>query len=199
MKSQTKTIVRTTEKTEQKSNVLLITTKKLIELLMEQKGATFVTFTHRANMSKTNKMRKGNNPHFGNCFKTQSVNGMINFHYDKGVLRRLEKEGKSPENFKKGKSWHEPVLRTDNTLTPFARHKKDPRRIYVRFMYLATVKSYYHTAQGSRIATDKITPFLPSKNSYKNQGLEKPLIFNTWGIDDIIAITLDNQKYSIKN
>ena len=124
---------------------------------------------------------------------------MINFHYDAGVLRRLEKEGKTADSFKQGKSWHEPILRTDKTLTPFARHTKDPRRIYIRFMFIATIASRYHTAKNVEIDAESIKPYLPAKTNYANQGLEKPLIFNTWGIDDIIAITLNGVRYVITN
>ena len=183
--------------------VQIISTDKLVEMLMLEKGANIITFTHCATMSKSGKMvqkdreTKVANPYWDDCFKTQDANGMINFHYDKGVLRRLEKEGKSADDFKQGESWHQPILRTDGTLTPFCSKKSDPRQIYIRFMLNASNNVRYHTANGQKIETENVKPYLAKRSDYANQGLDKPLIFQVWGIDDVTEITLNGQKYQI--
>jgi len=154
-------------------------------------------------MSKSGKMvqkdrkTKIANPYWGDCFKTQDANGMINFHYDKGVLRRLEKEGKTADDFKQGESWHNPIIRPDGTLTPFCSHKADPRKIYIRFMLNASNNVRYHTANGKKIETENVKPFLAKRSDYANQGLEKPLIFQVWGIDDVTHMTINKQRYQI--
>ena len=183
----------------------VVTLTELYGILMEEKGANIVSFVHTSNMDDKGKMvkkdreTKAPNPYLGDCFKTQQVNGMINFFYDDGVVRRLEKEGKSEEDFKKGESYHEPIFRTDGTLTPFARHKKDPRRIFLRLMLNNSTNVHYHTAKGHAIDTDAIKPFLKKRSEYKNQGLEKPLIFQVWKLEGIETITLNHQKYIIQN
>ena len=164
-----------------------------------------ISFTHCASMSTKGKMvvkhreLKTPNPYLGDCFKTQDANGMINFHYDKGVLKRLEKEGKSADDFKKGESWHEPVIRADGTLTPLCRKKSDPRQCYLRFMLNASNNVRYHTANGTKIETEDVTPYLGKRSDYANQGLEKPLIFQVWNLDDITHMSLNGQKYQIVN
>jgi len=183
--------------------VKMISTDDMVKMLMTEVGANIISFTHCTTMSKSGKMVKKSredkspNPYWGDCFKTQDANGMINFHYDKGVLRRLEKEGKSADDFKQGSSWHEPILRANGTLTPFCRHKKDPRKVYIRFMLNASNNVRYHTANGQTIATEDVKPYVPKRSDYANQGLDKPLIFQAWNIDDITHITLNGQKYQI--
>jgi hypothetical protein len=200
-KTKPKTAVKTVEKTE--TPVQLISTDDFVEMLMKERGANIISFTHCTTMSKSGKMVKKDretktpNPYYGDCFKSQDANGMINFHYDKGVLKRLEKEGKSPEDFKKGESWHEPVIRHDGTLTPFCRSKKDPRKVYLRFMLNQSSNVRYHTANGQTIETENVKPYLAKRSDYANQGLEKPLIFQVWNIDDINKISLNGQKYQI--
>ena len=194
-------------KTVEVKTVQIINTDKMVKLLMDQRGANIISFTHCTTMSKSGKMVKKDrkdktkeNPYWGDCFKTQTdVNGMINFHYDKGVLRRLEKEGKSADDFKKGESWHEPVIRADGTLTPLCRKKSDPRQCYLRFMLNASNNVRYHTANGTKIETEDITPYLAKRSDYSNQGLEKPLIFQVWNLDDITHMSLNGQKYQIVN
>jgi len=184
--------------------VQLISTDDFVKMLMLERGANIISFTHCTTMSKSGKMvqkdRKDKtvkNPYWGDCFKTQDANGMINFHYDAGVLRRLEKEGKTADDFKKGESWHEPVIRADGTLTPLCRKKSDPRQCYLRFMLNASNNVRYHTADGRKIETEDVSPYLAKRSDYANQGLDKPLIFQVWGIDDITHVTINKQRYQI--
>jgi len=184
--------------------IKMISTDDLVKMLMLEKGANIISFTHCTTMSKSGKMvqkdrkdKSVKNPYWGDCFKTQDANGMINFHYDTGVLRRLEKEGKSADDFKQGESWHMPILRTDNTLTPFCCKKSDPRQIYIRFMLNTSTNVRYHTANGKKIETENVKPYLCERSDYSNQGLEKPLIFQVWGIDDITHMTINKQRYQI--
>ena len=171
-----------------------ITLDQLVEGLMAQRGAKFISFTHDKEPSK---MRKTGNPFVGDCYKWQKVNGMLNFRYAENVIRRLEKEGKSIEDFDRGESWHEAVTRSDGTLTPFLRNKKDPRQIYLRFMLLEVLGVRYHNAAGDTISTDEVMKFMPPKSEYKNQGLDAPLVFQAWSIDAIRSLTIDGVTYLV--
>lgn len=188
----TPTVVETVE------TVSIITTSEMIALFMEQLGATFIGFSFDSDMSSTDKMRKGGNPFFGDCRKWQKVSGQVNFIYDEAVLRQLEKEGKSADDFKQGESWHEPVIRADGTLTPLARHKKDPRRNYLRFRLLAVSDMrYYRPSTGETLPTDAVKAFVPEKSNYANQGTEKKIMCMTWGLDDIRTLNMGGKVYSI--
>ena len=176
------------------SKVVSIRSIELVNLLMEQRGSTFVSI-----VAKTEpKMRKTGNPHAGNCFKVNKISCQINFIYDGAVLRQLAKEGKSPEDFKSGESWHEPVLRADGTLTPFARHKQNGK-LYIRARHLATIGDpVYEDSTGKAIPTSEIEPFLPNRdNAYANQGTEETIRFVIYGLDTIQQITMDGVTYQI--
>lgn len=178
--------------------VRVITTTEMVALLMEQRGTTFIGFTFDNDMSNTDKMRKGGNPFFGDCRKWQKVSGQVNFIYDDAVLRQLEKEGKSADDFKKGESWHEPIFRADGTMTPLARHKKDPRRNYLRFRLLAVSDMrYYAPSTGETLDTAAVKAFVPEKNGYANQGTDKKIMCMTWGLDDIRSLNMNGENYAV--
>ena len=171
-----------------------ITLDQLVEGLMAQRGAKFISFTHDKEPSK---MRKTGNPFVGDCFKWQKVSGQLNFHYDLAVLKQLEKEGKSADSFKQGESWHEPIIRADGTLTPFCRSKKDPRKIYLRFRLLNVCDVRFHNAKGETLDADEVRKFIPENSSYSNQGTSETIKFMTWGIDEIKSLTIDGIDYRI--
>lgn len=51
------------------------------------------------------KMNKKNNPFYGNVFKKQISNALINFNYAKAVNEQLIKEGKEPNFVSKPRVW----------------------------------------------------------------------------------------------
>jgi hypothetical protein len=174
------------------TTVQTISRAELVALLMDCKGATPVTFIAETEP----KMRKTGNPFLG-VTKIAKVNGMVNFSYDLGVMRRLEKEGKSADDFKQGTSWHVPVMK-DGRLTPLCEHKDRVGQFYVRFMFIATVEDPQYFLNGKPIDAKDVEPFLPPKRGYANQGLDKPLIFLTYSLDDIRQITFNKQTYQIR-
>jgi archaeosine-15-forming tRNA-guanine transglycosylase len=154
-------------------------------------GATFVTFTAKTSP----RMRKTNNP-FNGVQKISRINGMLNFHYDNAVLRRLEKEGKSAEDFTKGESWHMPVM-NDGKLTPLCVKKTDPNAFYLRFMLLNILSTDYVMPDGRVIASSDLDPFM-QKSDYSNQGLDKPVLFLTYSLDSIEEITIGGETYKVE-
>lgn len=134
---------------------------------------------------------------FGVVYKRAKVNALVNFWYDAAVLRRLEKEGKDDSVFRKGESWHEPVLTADGKLTPFARHKQTGD-LYLRVVRLGTCgEPEYRTAAGEVVDVGLLEPFLDSKPGYQNQGADDPVIFQTFRLDGIKEITVDGVVYTL--
>jgi hypothetical protein len=188
--------------------VKIVTTEQLMEVLGNLRGATPITFTHCTTMSKSGKMvqkdrkdKSVKNPYWGDCFKSQVANGMVNFHYDKAVLRKLAKKGLNADVFKQGKSWHMPIIRKDGTLTPFRYNKKDENKTpnYFAFKLERSTNVKYQTANGTPIDTDSVKPFLCERSDYANQGLAENdvIIFQVWGINDVTAATINGQRYRI--
>jgi len=166
-----------------------VTRLELVAFLMALRGATFATITTNTDA----RLRKRGNP-FGEVRKVATVNGQLNFHYDNAVLARLAKEGKGPEAFEQGESWHEPVKRADDTLTPLARSKKNRDALYVRFRLLAPVAGpSYFDGEGREVPAEKLADFLPARSDYANQGTDEPVVFLTYGLDSIREIKTEGE------
>ncbi len=133
------------------------------------------------------KMRKTDNPYYGKVRKNSRYNGQVNFHYDPAVIRQLEKEGKSPDTFRKGESWHEPIIREDGTLTPFCQHKKNGKR-YLRFRILNTIDSEYVDDNNNRIEKSELEKYLQESGGYANQGTDNPVRIITVDLDNVTKI-----------
>lgn len=165
----------------------------LFNLLCQERGATFVTFVAETEP----KMRKTGNPYADNVVKTAKINGQLNFHYDNAVLKELAKEGKDAADFRKGESWHTPVIRPDGTLTPFCQHKTKGT-YYLRFRLIGKMSASFATKDtGAAIADADIDSFLV-KSDYANQGCDNPIIFLTYGLDSIKQMTLNGITYLVR-
>jgi hypothetical protein len=170
----------------------VISSTQLVAALMACKGATPISFTAVTEP----KMNKTGNPYLGTT-KQARVNGMVNFHYEDGVIRRLEKEGKTADDFKQGTSWHTPVLTDDGKLTPLCQHKQTGV-FYLRFMHLNTIETRYFY-NGVEVSEDKLEPYMPKKSSYDNQGLDNPLRILTYSIGNIVEASFLGERFIIKD
>jgi hypothetical protein len=167
-----------------------ITRNQLVDMMLRSFGSNIITI----HIQTEPKMRKTGNPFMGTV-KFASYNGMVGFYYDAAVLRRLEKEGKSADSFRKGESWHEPVIVSDK-LTPLCRHKTNGN-LYLRFM-INSMLSCRFDLNGQTIDREDLEPFLTDNSgSYENQGLDKPVRIITIKIDNVNRITMDGQTYEL--
>lgn len=174
--------------------MIAITRNRLVEMLKDVIGSTFITFTAET----TPKMNKTNNPYFGKVTKVAVVNGNVCFDYQKGVERRLEKEGKDKGDWTPGKSWHVPVMNGDS-VTPLCVSEKDPNKFYIRFSLVNAIQAEYRLEDGTILPKSSIEPYLPAKSDYSNQNLseENTLKIMTYGIDSIRTIRMNGETYVV--
>jgi hypothetical protein len=171
--------------------------EELVRILIDVSGATFVTFTARTDAGVLAKDRtKKPNPHPRPIWKTAVINGMVNFWYDRGVLKRLKAEGKALDAFRSGSSWHLPVM-VGNRLTPLCTAKGEKNRdYYLRVMCLAPVGApQYHDADGRPLTEQDVAPYLRAPTDYANQGLDAPLVFKTYHLSGIRSLTMKGLTY----
>jgi len=180
------------------STAIVVSEKRMIDMLSDIRGAEFITFIARTEP----KMRKTGNPFTGRVVKVAKVNGQINFSYERAVLKQLEKEGKSPADFQQGESWHEAVVRNDGTLTPFCKHKTNGS-LYLRFRLIGSIESEYRWANSDTPLTsaevDQLKPFIVV-STYSNQGIENPdnvVKFLTYGFSSIKVLTMNKETFII--
>jgi hypothetical protein len=141
------------------------------------------------------KLKKTNNPFAMPVMKFNKLNGMVNFHYDRNVLAQLEREGKSPEDFKQGESWHEAVLDDNGRLTPFCKHK-NTGELYLRFRRLATIgEPFFIDNNGKNLTKEEVEPFIPVKKSYGNQGTDKAIEIMTIKFENVVSVVIDGVKH----
>lgn len=160
---------------------------EILKLLMQPKGATFLTITAVTDA----RAKKTGNP-YGVIFKLAKINGMVNFQYDNAIRKRLEAEGKNPDDFAFKASWHEPVIE-NNRITPISSHK-ETGELYLRMAVLNEIgEPRYFDVKGTEIPIQNIIKFLPEPTKYPNQGLNTPLIFNTFKLNNIRSISINGQ------
>jgi hypothetical protein len=171
-----------------------VTVQELAEILKKHcKGATFAS----AIIDTEPKMRKTDNPYYGRVRKINRISGILNFNYDEGVRRRLEKEGKNPDEFVGGSSWHKPVT-VDGKFTPLAAHKDNPDQLYLRVAVQHTDKPEYFF-DGKPIDKKQIESFIPERSHYQNQNLEEPYRFIAPSLNNVREINIGGEKYIIKD
>lgn len=169
-----------------------ISKQQFVDLLLNIRGATFITITTKTDT----KAKKTGNP-YGTILKTNTINGQVNFHYDKAVLTKLAKEGKNPDVFEQGNSWHQPYM-PNGLLTPLATKKGETIPNYLRIRHLNTIgNTIYTTETGTQLTEEQVTPFLKTPSRYSNQGTDEPVRFLTYSLDSIITATINGQTYLI--
>lgn len=175
-----------------KRKIQPVTLRELESHLLEIKGAKVVgliTLTEP-------KMRKTGNPYMG-TMKLADRNVMLNFQYDAAVRRQLEREGKDPDSFVGGSSWHVPMLMGDR-LTPLCMHKDDANRHYLRCLDRGLNMAEFVAPTGETVPSAALDPFI-QKSTYANQGLDDPKRFMCPAVDNIMAVTDSGITYFVKH
>ena len=173
----------------------LIDRNQLVKELLGIVGAKIlgVTLVTKPAMNKTN------NPYYGLVRKFRRLSVMVNYDYEAAVNRRLNKEGKSPTEFVAGDSWHEPLLTLDGKLTPLAKHKDDPTKLYLRCREQSASEAIFMDfTNGLLMSKIMLEPFLKKSSGYKNQGLDKPVVHITPSIDNIHSLSIDGETLLVK-
>ncbi len=166
----------------------------LFQLLARQTGSTFATITYRTKVELKDRTQKGKRglPKV-EAWKINCVNVNTNFHYVEGVERRLEKEGKPEDAFKRGTSWHQAVLDQDGRITPFCQHPTTGE-VYFRVQHLQTIgEPEYRIDENYAISFVQAEPYLEKKSSYANQGLDDPLKFLTFKLSNLLSISIGGE------
>jgi hypothetical protein len=202
----------------------IVNRSEIINILSQRPGALFIGFVAKTKADTLAKSRDTKEPNpFGEITKVSEVSALANAHYDRGVLRALVKEGKLPERvsewlaagvevdeifarlelekidnpFRRGESWHVPALDASGRLTPFAQHKKDASKLYLRVSRPKTNKARYYAEDGTELSYEQVKPWLREVKPNENQGLDSPLAFRTYSLDSLVAVSVDGGEYLV--
>jgi hypothetical protein len=180
--------------------VIEVDAQGFINALYMRKGCAICFIDAEYNMDEVDskgqlkRMKKRNNPFLGqNIIKKAVTEMLLTFHYDKSMEKR------TGEAYVAGTSWHQPLLRTDGTLTPFAIHKADVRpdgspilgaRIYLRGEFRSS-ESVYLDRNGNEVNKEILKPYL------KEHGETGPVDFHLVGLENVRAVRIDGVEYRL--
>ena len=119
-------------------------------------------------------------------FQNKNING-----YDAMVKRRLESEGKDPNNFKLSpRAWGN---RIENT--PFIEHEKDGEmKYYLEVIFLKAGTSEY-LLDGKVVSKDEIDG-LPESREGGQGGLDDKVIVRSYKLESIVKLRIDQTEYT---
>ncbi len=142
--------------------------------------------------------------------------------YDKTVENALEREIKAERElaqqpplsademarevmarFRKGESWHRPIFDGDEPTCLSVNKKIQQGAEADAPAYLRMVVQHRGDAvfldpkDGTEIPKSELSDWLKPPSEYKNQGLEKPKVFLCPGLDSIVEIAIDGDRYRI--
>jgi hypothetical protein len=194
----------------------IVTVRELRDVLMGLTQHAFISLIARYNASERGMIlkggRKADNPFWGKLFKVSRQMGGVCFDYASGVERRLVKEGKDEDDWRRGESWHVPIVYVPNILTPVCVNKScvtaadgridlgllnDKTPWYLRFRKDKS-ESHWELADGTRVDAEAVKPWLVKRGHYKNQNLRKPLAFETIIPENLIEITVNGTVYLVR-
>ncbi len=169
------------------------------------KGATFASIQYYTQVPpdkllKKNRLTKEPNPH-KEIYKRSLSQVQFNFNYDAAVLRQLEREGKDPEEFDKGESWHDLVKDEEGRFTPFCQHKTN-KILYLRLRILKSLQdTKYFDENKNELTFEQCQHYIPKPSTYDNQGVEDENVirFITMKFDSVENLIINGTTYIVTN
>ena len=164
-----------------------ITTKELVEMFLNCKGASPITiFTYtKVRMNKTG------NPYHDKIFKLSEVNGFCGFNYESSVNRQLNREGKEANFVAEQRKW-------GKRINSYVVENKGQYYISIKVEHTKQ-PIYFYENQGRKQPIEKknFEQFIPEVKQNTNQGTEKEIIYRDYLVDNIQRIHYNNDCYQI--
>jgi hypothetical protein len=143
------------------------------------------------------RLKRGNT--LGQVLKRAVVNVMLNWAYERAVNRQREREAGASndeacastiETFRAHpRKWGRRVPRT-----PFVRHRE---KLYVECKIQRVVSTAYELLDGTAVPEASVLPFLPARSASR-QGVDREIVLRDYGIDSIVALTVDGERYLVR-
>ena len=137
------------------------------------------------------KMKKTDNPYFGQITKVSVMNVNINFDYENAVNNRLQKEGKSRDFQSAPRSWGTPIAGTPLVV------KEGTPNTYPNFRPIKTIEVKYFHNDGREIAKSDLEPWLPNRSGSSRQGTDETVQVRTVDVANIQSIKMRGQLYEL--
>ena len=163
----------------------IVKRSEFVEILKEKRGASMVTI-----VSHTSPTKKA---FAGQVVKQSSVNGVINWSYEKSVNRQLAREGKEETFVAQPHKWGNKIPNTC-----IIEHKQN---FYIELKVERSLKAEYFETRpdGSLVATTKeaVKDMLLKSSSNSQQGTTKAIILRDYKLANIILVKMDKIVYHL--
>ena len=183
----------------------VITTPELAQVLENMSGTQFVG-VKSCTVPKLNKkgrvtgltIQETLNINPENIVKISEFVAGAGYSYFQGVINRLLKEGKEPNRYDEGISWHVPYLDTKT----IKMHPKTGELYAYFFCSYANNKPttrFVDKSTGKEISRVDLEEFLPVEKTPMNQGLDKgnEVIVRTFKLSSINELSAAGEVYNI--
>lgn len=168
---------------------LQVTQAEMAGNLRAQKGATMVTIVSQTDPARYKKDK-------GRFVKQSTVNGVINWNYEKAVNRQQSREGGDATFEAKPRKWGQRIKGT-----PLVEHKghlyleiKIERVLSTEYFVRRPVDGAFQT-----VTKNEISQYLkPSRSSAANQGVSKEIILRDYKLENVTIIRMNGIEFSIK-
>jgi hypothetical protein len=158
-----------------------ITTQGFINMIKARKGAIILTI-HTATNPRMKKSWTG-----GEVWKVCKTNGVVRFNYEKSVNRQRVREDKPNDFQSQGRVWGE---RLDAFVIK-------GNKVYVTIKIEKRIDERYTDNEGNMLSLDEIAPHMYGAAKAHKQGLDKDVMPRDYWIENIKAVTINNETYHI--
>lgn len=166
------------------NNTVFLTPEQFVKAIMEQKGATAVSFQSVTDA----RLKKTGNPLNLPVLKVSEVNGMIGYNYENSVNNQKEREGQERDFDAAPRQW-------GNRIHPCVVEHKGEFYITVKVERTLAAPRYIDDL-GTELDAVEVKPFLPSKGASR-QGVDKEVIHREYKVTSIRNIRWNGKRVEI--
>jgi hypothetical protein len=167
-----------------------LTPFELVDLLMESRGAKFVTLETRTEprLLAKHPLTGTPNPHRGNVVKISRVNGMIGWQYESSVNRQRAREGMTDDFEAMRRAWGRRI-----SGTPLVEHDG---RYYVELKVERSLGHRYETLDGWPVEASSVEVYLPTRRPGR-QGVQREVVLRDYAIENIVSIKMNGTTFFV--
>jgi hypothetical protein len=180
----------------------IITTDRLIEMLLNYTGASFVTLVTATEpkMNQKHRETKAPNPFLGKrVLRMAERLCMIGASYENAVKNRREREQHpAADAFKAESLWNGAGEHVEGSRN-LVRHKDTGKLYLVFYPYReGSVRQDTWTVNGIEVSPEELKPYLPPvSEGSKRQETERPVAWRTVALDNVAGITINGETYMV--
>lgn len=131
-----------------------------------------------------------------NIVKLSSFVAGAGFSYLDGIRNKLLAEGKAPESYIEGTSWHVPYGET-KTIKQHPKTQELYAYLFCSYANNPPESRFVDKSTGKEVSKDDLAEFLPPEREPTNQGVDDPVIVRTFKLSSIKELSAAGEVYTV--